>query len=176
MFFSYSADTQYLILLSQLVIFFGVKEKTQVSTSPMGAISGFFSIISGFGSMQVHNQCQHFLSDESFLSSVMHFLFRFDSLFCRDSSADCEVVRFSLPLPLLPYVQAFFSSIFHYLFHNEYTELGLLCVCSLLTSICSITKCFFFCLFVWTEIVAFRAFFAISWPVKMKLLPRLSAE
>lgn len=115
-FFSHPADTQYLILPSQLVIFFGIRVKTQVSTSTMGAISDLFSLTTGLGSMEVHSQCQYFLSDESFLSSVMHFLFRFDSSFCRDSSADCEVVRFSLPLPLLPYVQAFFPPFFiiHY--------------------------------------------------------------
>lgn len=81
--FSHPADAQYLILPSQLVIFFEIREKTPVSTLQMGTISDFFSIISGFGTMQVHSQCQHFLIGESFLSSVMHFLVKFDSSFSR---------------------------------------------------------------------------------------------
>lgn len=168
-FFSHPADTQYLILPSQLVII-----KTQVSNSPMGAISDFFSIISGFGSMQVHSQCQHLLSDESFLSSVMHFVFRFDNSFYRDCSADCEVVRFSLPLLLLPYVQAFFLH-FSLFIPQQMYWIGIVAhMFFVVVHLFAILPMRLF--FVWTELVAFRAFFAISWPIKMKLLPGLSAE
>lgn len=86
------------------------REDTSILSSE--AISDFFSIISGFGSMQVHSQHQYFLTAESFLSSVTHFLVRFDSLFCRDSCAGHEVFRFPLSLPLLPYVWAFLFPFF----------------------------------------------------------------
>lgn len=86
------------------------REDTSIFSSV--TINDFFSIIGDFGSMQVHSQRQYFLIDESFLNSVMHFFDRFDSSFCRDSSAGHEVIRFPLSLPVLPYVRVFFFPFF----------------------------------------------------------------
>lgn len=97
-------------LISSCHLLWCNREDTSILSSV--TISDFFSIIGGFGSMQVHSQCQYFLTDESFLSSVMHFLVRFDSSLYRDFNAGCEVVSFPLSLPLLPYVRAFFFPFF----------------------------------------------------------------
>lgn len=93
-------------LVSSCHLFWHNKEDTSILS--LVTISDFFSKISAFRSMQVHSQWQYFLTDKSFLSTVINFLVRNDSSYCKNSSAGDEVVRFPLSLPLLPYVLVFF--------------------------------------------------------------------
>lgn len=97
-------------LISTCHLLWRNREDTSILSLVM--ISDFFSIIVGFRSMQVHSKRQYFLTDAGFLSSVMHFLIKFDSSFCRDSGTGYEVVRFPLSFPLPPYVWAFFFPFF----------------------------------------------------------------
>lgn len=109
--------------------------------------------------MQVHSQRQYFLTDKSFLSSVINFLVRINSSYCKNSSAGHEVVRIPLSLPLLPYVLVFFFP-FLIICSAMYTLDLDCCACVLCWSVFVLLSRLYF---LWTELVAVRICFATYW-------------